>query len=56
MTKILTVPSCNTPDDKDDADYSKNHVPSITTHSGKRNAKQSASLFDDYPQQRQDND
>ena len=47
MVKLLTVPSCNTPDDKDDTDYSKYNVPSITTHSGKRNAKQSAILLDD---------
>lgn len=47
MTKILTVPSCNTPDDKEDANYSKYNVTNITTHSGKRNAKQSTSLLDD---------
>ena len=45
--KKLTVPSGQCPDDKDDANNSKYDVTSITTHTGKRNAKQSASLFDD---------
>ena len=47
MVCYLIVPSCDTPDDKDNADNSKDDVPYITAHISEHATEQAIRLFDD---------